>query len=426
MAFRDGGLPAEDRASSRFRMSCRGAILPSVSFFFRRTPAALAIAFSLVSSPVFAQGGGVEAPTPPEAQPAEQGAGQGEAAPSAETPPAETPTETPPPEGAATPPEQARMRMVVIDAATFGIDPVVGRVASGVMRETGEAMGYHVLTQDETIAAAQQLRMPYPPTPADLWRVSWVARAHRGAFARIWAHGGQYVVEITVASLDGSGPFFARGTAGAEDLRQVVDQLLRTALPPPSAWNAAGAMGGTTEPQAAASQPIEEQHIDELDEDAIERPMVAQTQAQQAAPELRRFQLTLQTEAAFGASSEFFYNHLVGVRFDIRITRDILVGAYVGYANLNARNGRADNLLFMAQFEDRIRISPNLDLTIPLRIAGGYLPFNGPVIRLAAGLNYAIDGNWEIGADLLTPTIWFLPDHVVFSMDVALEATYRF
>jgi hypothetical protein len=317
------------------------------------------------------------------------------------------------------------MRLIVVDGATFGIDPVVGRVASARMRETGEELGYHVLTQDETIAAAQQLRMPYPPTPADLWRVSWVARAHRGAFARIWAHGGQYVIEITVASLDGSGPFFQRGTAGAEDLREVVDQLLRRALPAPAAWNPAGAMGGTQPEAEAQGLPPAEEHIDELDEDAIEQPPQQQPAAQPT-PELRRFQLTLQTEAALGATPDFFYNHLIGVRFDIRITRDILIGAYVGYANLNARNGRADNLLFMGQFEDRIRISPTLDLTIPLRIAGGYLPFNGPVIRLAAGLNYAIDGNWEIGADLLTPTIWFLPSHIVFSMDFALEATYRF
>ncbi len=309
--------------------------------------------------------------------------------------------------------------MIVIDAATFGIDPVVGRVASATMRSTGEALGYRVLSPEQTVAAAQQLRMPYPPTPADLWRVSWVARTHRGAFARIWAHGGQYVIEITVASLDGAGPFFARGTAGADNLRAVVDQLLRSALPLPSAWNAAGAAqqqpgqagaAATRPPGAALEQPV------------APRP----TPPAEPEPELRRWQLTLQTEGAIGAAQEVFYNHLIGLRFDFRITRDILIGVYVAYANLNARNGRADNILFMAQFEDRIRISPNLDLTIPLRAAIGYLPFNGPVIRLAAGLNYAISPDWEIGADIITPTFWILPDRTAVSFDIALEATYRF
>ena len=80
----------------------------------------------------------------------------------------------------------------------------------------------------------------------------------------------------------------------------------------------------------------------------------------------------------------------------------------------------------MLQFENRIRISSDLDLTIPLRGAIGYLPFNGPVIRLAAGLNYAISPDFEIGIDLLTPTFWILPDRTAVSLDIALEGTLRF
>lgn len=312
-----------------------------------------------------------------------------------------------------------RMRMLVIDAAVFGVDPVVGRVASARMRSTGEALGYQVLTQPETIAAAQQLQMPYPPTPADLWRVSWVARVHRGAFARIWSHAGQYVIEISVASLDGAGPFFARGTAGADDFREVVDRLLRTALPAPNVWNAAGQQPAPTEPET----PVEE--LDDFEEPTATTrtpPRPAEPE-----PELRRWSLTLQSESSFGVSSDFFYNHMVGLRLDFRITRDILLGVYFSYANLNARNGRADNIFFMLQFEDRIRISSDIDLTIPLRAAVGYLPFNGPVIRLAAGLNYAISADWEIGADLIVPTFWILADGgTAVSLDVGLEVQYRF
>jgi hypothetical protein len=346
-------------------------------------------------------------------------------------PGAEPPAEQPPPPSQ---PEPDRLRLVVIDAASFGIDPVVGRVASARMRTTGEELGYTVLAPEDTVAAAQQLRMPYPPTPADLWRVSWVARAQRGAFARIWAHGGQYVIEIVVASLDGGGPFFARGTAGADDLREVVDRLLRTALPPPSVWNAQAAQAagqGQGQPPPVPVLPAQpETPIDELDSGAppvgpIERP--EPPPPEEPEPELRRWQLTLQTEGAIGAASEVFYNHLVGLRLDFRITRDIMLGAYVAYANLNARNGRADNLLFMLQFENRIRISRDLDLTIPLRAAVGYLPFNGPVIRLAAGINYALSPNWEIGADIITPTFWILADgNAAVSLDIAIEATYRF
>jgi len=310
-----------------------------------------------------------------------------------------------------------RMRMLVIDAATFGIDPVVGRVASARMRETGEELGYQVLTQPETIAAAQQLQMPFPPTPADLWRVSWVARVHRGVFARIWAHAGQYVIEISVASLDGSGPFFARGTAGADDLREVVSELLLMALPAPNVWN-------EEEEQAQASRQAPSEPTAQPGQAP---PDAAREEPAEPEPELRRWALTLQTEAAFGVSSDFFYNHLLGVRLDFRITRDILLGAYVAYANLNARNGRADNLLFMLQFEDRIRLGSGIDLTIPLRAAVGYVPFNGPVIRLAAGLNYAVSSNFEIGIDLIAPTFWILADGgTAVTLDIGLEGSLRF
>lgn len=341
----------------------------------------------------------------PEAQESEPGTEAPEAATAGETADS-APTHT----------DGERMRLIVIDAATFGIDPVVGRVASARMRATGEEMGYHVLTPEESVAAAQQLRMPYPPTPADLWRVAWVARTHRGAFARIWAHAGQYVIEVAVASLDGTGPFFARGTAGADDLREVVDRLLRSALPGTDVW--------ATGPTSGAPSEAEPRAIDEIEEDTPRA--IARRRRAESEPELRRWQLTLQTEGAIGAAQEVFYNHLVGLRFDFRITRDILIGAYAAYANLNARDGRANNILLLAQFENRIRISPDIDVTIPLRAAAGYLPRNGPVLRLAVGVNYAIDEHWEIGADLLTPTFWFLPNRTAVSLNIGLEATYRF
>lgn len=323
-------------------------------------------------------------------------------------------------EGSSAPPDGERMRMLVVDAAVYGVDPVVGRVASQRMRATGEELGYQVLPPNETVAAAQQLQMPYPPTPADLWRVSWVARVHRGAFARIWSHAGQYVIEISVASLDGAGPFFARGTAGSDDFRETVDRLLRTALPAPNVWNRAQEQTPET---AGPATPVEE--LDDLDTPTPREG--TQPREREPEPELRRWSLALQTEAAFGVSSDFFYNHLVGLRLDFRITRDILLGAYFAYGNLHSRNGRADNIFFMLQFEDRIRISSDIDLTIPLRAAVGYLPFNGPVIRLAAGLNYAVTPDWEIAADLIVPTFWILADGgTAVSLDVGLEVQYRF
>ncbi len=316
------------------------------------------------------------------------------------------PIRPPPPAAPAAP----RLRLIVIDVATHGVDPVVGHVATLQMRETGAAMGYEVLDARSTVAAAQQLRMPYPPTPADLWRVTWVAQSQRGAFARVWADQGQYVIEVAVASLDGTGPFFARETASAENFREVVARALSQALPPPTAWQQQPVASAVARPRRRAR-------------DELGHP--SGVGIREPEPPFRRFQLTLQTEAVVGTTQGGFYNHLVGARLDVRITRELLLGAYVAYGNLQGRDDRVHNLLLLVQGEYRVRPAAGLDLTIPLRVAAGYLPYNGPVIRIAAGLNYAFSEDFEIGIDLVTPTFWILPDEVAVSMDFAIDVTYR-
>jgi hypothetical protein len=340
-------------------------------------------------------------PVPPPAEPAPEAAPEGAPLPEAE---------------AAPPAAQPTRRLVVVDVATYGIDPVVGRVATERMRRTGAEMGYHVLDATETVGAAQRLRMPYPPTPADLWRVTWVAQAHRGAFARIWAAEGRYVIEVMVASLDGGGPFFGRETAGAGDLREVIDRVLRQALPPPSQWQEQAAPAAQARPARPRWRERPREELAHPGGIGVRLPE----------PPIRRWSVTTQTEAVIGTTQGGFYNHLAGVRLDFRITRDLILGVYVAYANLQGRNDRAHNLLVMLQGEQRIRLGSGVDLNIPLRVGLGYLPFNGPVVRLAAGLNYPISADFEIGADIVAPTFWILPDEVAVSLDVSVEATYRF
>jgi hypothetical protein len=297
------------------------------------------------------------------------------------------------------------------------------------MRATAGAMGYGVVSPEETVAKAQELRMPYPPTPADLWRVTYAAQAQRGAFARVWAHAGSYVIEISVASLDNTGPFFARGSAGASDLHAVVDRLLRQAMPTPETWNtgtgAAGTGAHTFGP--AVTQVVETEEMrrarEEREREQRERDAEDRRQTEEA---LRhRWHLVVQTEGAIGTSQDGFYNHIVGGRIDFRVSRDILFGAYVGYANLRGKDGRADNILMYLMVEDRVRISSASDITIPLRLALGYLPFNGPVIRLSAGINIPLSERFQLGFDILTPTFWVLPESTAVSLDIGAELIIR-
>jgi len=361
---------------------------------------------------------------------------------------ADAPTRTAPPDGGATdegaredggPSEEDRppglaprvtprppaLRLVVVETTTIGIDPVVGLHIDAQLRRTGQEQGYLVIDPEDTTRAIARLRMPMPPTPADLWRLTYVAEAQRGVFARAWAQGGRYVVEVMVASLDGSGPFFERGSAGASDLRQVVATLLERALPPPSQYGEAA---------VARDADAGEQQSREAGRRAtapaaptLERVAPPPSVQRRRRPREvgRRWQLGVQTESAFGTSQDFFYNHLLGVRLDYRIAADLLIGAYLGYANLRGKAGRTSSLLPMAQIENRVRLSERSAVTLPLKLAIGYLPFNGPVVRLAAGVNVPLSDRLEASFDLLTPTFWVLPDRTVVSLNVAAELVFR-
>jgi hypothetical protein len=99
---------------------------------------------------------------------------------------------------------------------------------------------------------------------------------------------------------------------------------------------------------------------------------------------------------------------------------------YLGYVNLRGNDGRVSNLLPYVQLEHRIHILGVDGLSVPVRGAVGFLPYNGVFVRVSGGLNLPIGDHFELGADLLTPTIWFTPEGREVSFDVALEVVYRF
>ena len=356
------------------------------------------------------------------AVPAAPDAAPSDAAPPDAAPDPAGPIQEPQSAGADTPdaPSEAgaaeRPRAVVVDAAAYGIAPVVAEHVTRQMRATAAELGYAVLTRDETVRAAQRLRMPYPPSPADLWRLTYLARSRRGAFARVWAHQGRYVIEVSVASRDGAGPFFARGTAGAEDLHEVVDRLTREALPAPEVWDAQGdaRFGRSAQPAPTAPRMV-----------PVGRPPRILRRRRVDRRPTRRFDLAVQLEGAIGTSNDHFFNFLGGARLGFRITNTVHLGLYLGYANLRGRDGRANNLLPLLQVENRIRLGTGSDITVPLRFGLGYLPFNGPVVRLAAGLNVPVSPRVELAFDLLAPTIWVLPGRTTISLNLSAELIFR-
>jgi hypothetical protein len=141
------------------------------------------------------------------------------------------------------------------------------------------------------------------------------------------------------------------------------------------------------------------------------------------APQGSAWRLAVQTEAAVGITPGPFYNHLAGGRADYRFTDATSAGIYVGYANLKAPDdGRAHNVLSYLMLDYRVSLSS--DWSIPLRVASGYLPKNGPVLRLAAGFSHRLSDELELTLELFTPTLWVVDDKTVLSFDAALEGAY--
>ena len=141
-----------------------------------------------------------------------------------------------------------------------------------------------------------------------------------------------------------------------------------------------------------------------------------------APPGLR---LALQTETALGVVVGPFQNQLVSGRLDYRFTPTVSLGGSLAYANLKGKDGRAHAVLPAAQLEYVARRRAGSDVALPLRFSTGYLPRNGPVVRAAAGLSWAVSPELDVVLELLAPMVWVTHNQALLSMNVGLEIAWK-
>jgi hypothetical protein len=278
-------------------------------------------------------------------------------------------------------------RVAVVD--TLG-PTVPAAAATAVTRQLYASVarsGYRVVPEAETARLTAALG-PRMRTAPDLVSIAEGARADRAVQATLGARGAAYVVDLLVVESGGAPARSAEESADASTLEAVVDHMARALLPP------------VPDDAAAALPPY-------------------------GAPVTASVRLALQTEGAFGLSSHFFYDHFVGGRLDYAFTRSLAVGAYVGYANLAGKDGRAHNVLPYLQLEYRVAFTSDTGVLVPMRFGTGYLPKNGPYLRLAAGPSFPLGETVRLGFDLLAPTFFIVHDRTVVSMDVAAEVVFE-
>jgi hypothetical protein len=134
--------------------------------------------------------------------------------------------------------------------------------------------------------------------------------------------------------------------------------------------------------------------------------------------------LALQTEGAFGVATGPFQNLLLGARLDATFSPRVSLGGYLGYANLKGKDGRTHAALTYAQLEYLFG-EPGATVRFPLRFASGYLFANGPVVRVAGGLDFVLTPKIDLVTELLTPMVWLTNNQTLLSLDLSLEVLIR-
>jgi len=290
-----------------------------------------------------------------------------------------------------------------------GVDSRIGPPLQDQLIESGAQLGYAAVPRDRAEQAAAQVGLGQPAAMSELWRVLYLCQAQAGLYARVWAEDGQYVIEMTGALLDGRGPFVQRRHTDHLSFLQTVNALAHEVLPRP------GLQGSEQAPPVGTAAPAGSPAT-------LFEPKAEDLQPEEPSPPVQRFGFAATAESAFGVGQGGFYNQLIGARVDVRLTHEIAVGAYLGYANLQGYQGRVGNLATYLQLEDRLRLGDRTKLRIPLRFGAGFVPRNGALIRFAAGLSMPVSDHIELGLDLLAPTLWILPEgELAASLSLALE-----
>ena len=139
----------------------------------------------------------------------------------------------------------------------------------------------------------------------------------------------------------------------------------------------------------------------------------------------RPLRLSFTSTSAFGVTHAKFYNQLLGARLDYRFTPRFAFGAELGYVNLKGKDKRLSNLLPEVTTEYRLPLNKEV-VGLPLRLALGYLPKNGPTLRIGAGFDFSVSGSTSFELIPLEPMLWITRDRPEVSMDAHLGVRIAF
>lgn len=139
----------------------------------------------------------------------------------------------------------------------------------------------------------------------------------------------------------------------------------------------------------------------------------------------RPLRIGLSATSAVGVTHAGFFNQLLGPRLDYRFTPRFAFGGLLSYANLKGKDGRAQNVLPEASLEYRVALNGER-FGAPLRFSAGYLPKNGPTLRLGAGLDFGLTDVVSLDLVPLETMIWVNRERPEVSLNGSLALRMAF
>ncbi|MFO0627873.1 MAG: hypothetical protein U0325_20005 [Polyangiales bacterium] len=376
--------------------------------------AALAVVVALSPAAAYAQqppAPPAETPSPPLAPPdlppAASTPDAGVALPPPPPPDPATPVVATPGANPATPPAPPTTQgplTAVIDAAPLGVDPAAARFVTETLRTRVAELGFRVIATEEMYAAAARLQLPFPVPAEGIYELERVLQAPVAVHAEVRAARGQYIVRVRVRVAVEAQERVREITATQFQLAEALRNAMPELLVPPR-------------PEAVAAQPVPTPPA------VVAAPATPpRRRAVRAHP--RRFELGLGVIGAFGPGQDPFANALVMVRGRWFPLDRFGISASVSYANLRGRDERVSNVLMLAGVETSVDLVPSARVFIPLRFEAGYLPNNGPVFRLTAGVAFNLTRRIRMEIDVLSPTVWVLPETSPVTLDLAAHVSF--
>jgi hypothetical protein len=140
---------------------------------------------------------------------------------------------------------------------------------------------------------------------------------------------------------------------------------------------------------------------------------------------LRPLRLSFTSTSAFGMTHAKFFNQLVGARLDYRFTSRFAFGGELAYVNLKGKDKRVSNVLPEVTSEYRAPLNKEV-VGLPLRFSLGYLPKNGPTLRLGAGFDFSVSDRTSFELIPLEPMLWITRDRPEVSLDAHVGVRIAF